>query len=273
MQIPPRPLVVEDSDDDALLLAILQSSLDCIVLVDALGRLVEFNPAAEATFGYTRAEVLGKPMADLLIPERLRGLHNEHFARYLATGERRTLGRRLEFDALRADGSEVPIELAIAVIRPAPHALFAGFMRDLTKRRHAEESERRFRVAMDNSADMFLLIDRATMRYVDFNPTACRLLGYSRDELLARGPQDVLPLSRAELEQSYDALIADPAVRGGRTSRTLGTWNLPLRRATRPARNGGSCARTARHSGRASAWRSPGMPRASRTTRSWCWRT
>ncbi len=215
MQIPPGPLVVEDSDDDALLLAVLQSSLDCIVLVDALGRVVEFNPAAEATFGYTRAEALGKPMADLLIPERLRGLHNEHFARYLATGERRTLGRRLEFDALRADGSEVPIELAIAVIRPAPNALFAGFMRDLTKSRHAEESERRFRVAMDNSADMFLLIDRATMRYVDFNSTACRLLGYSREELLARGPQDVLPLSRAELEQSYDALIADPSMRGG----------------------------------------------------------
>jgi PAS domain S-box-containing protein len=62
---------------------------------------------------------------------------------------------------------------------------------------------------------MILLIDRAAMRFVDVNDTACRLLGYSRGELLAMGPQDVLPLTRAELERSYDALIADPSLPSG----------------------------------------------------------
>jgi diguanylate cyclase (GGDEF)-like protein/PAS domain S-box-containing protein len=70
---------------------------------------------------------------------------------------------------------------------------------------------RRFRLAMDYSADMIALIDRATMRYLDVNSTVCRLLGYTRAELLAMGPADVLPASREELEKSYDALIENPA--------------------------------------------------------------
>src|SRR4051812_22200336 len=69
---------------------------------------------------------------------------------------------------------------------------------------------RRFRLAMDYSADMIALIDRATMRYVDVNSTLCTLLGYSRDELLAMGPSDVTPQSRQELEAAYDALIGNP---------------------------------------------------------------
>src|SRR5437773_5245825 len=79
------------------------------------------------------------------------------------------------------------------------------------RRKQAEEDLRRFRIAMDNSADMIVLIDRATMRFVDVNETACKLLGYSREEMLRMSPQDVLPVGREELERSYDELIARPA--------------------------------------------------------------
>jgi diguanylate cyclase (GGDEF)-like protein/PAS domain S-box-containing protein len=79
------------------------------------------------------------------------------------------------------------------------------------QRKRAEEEHRRFRVAMDNSADMIVLIDRATMRFLDVNNTACSMLGYSREELLQMGPQDVLPTSREELERTYDEIIANPA--------------------------------------------------------------
>src|SRR5258708_13360004 len=82
--------------------------------------------------------------------------------------------------------------------------------RDITERRGREEDLRRFRLAMDNSADMIVLIDRATMRFVDVNETACKLLGYSREELLRMGPQDVLPVGREDLERSYDKLIPRP---------------------------------------------------------------
>ena len=92
---------------------------------------------------------------------------------------------------------------------------YRGTATDVTGRRRAEESLRRFRVALDNSADMILLIDRTTMRYIDVNDTVCRLLGYTREEMTAMGPQDVLPESRESLESAYDALIADPAAKGG----------------------------------------------------------
>jgi diguanylate cyclase (GGDEF)-like protein/PAS domain S-box-containing protein len=79
------------------------------------------------------------------------------------------------------------------------------------RRKQDEEAHRRFRIAMDNSADMIVLIDRETMRFVDMNSTACRMLGYSREELLQMGPQNVLPTSRGELERIYDEFIANPA--------------------------------------------------------------
>jgi diguanylate cyclase (GGDEF)-like protein/PAS domain S-box-containing protein len=89
------------------------------------------------------------------------------------------------------------------------------------RRMRAEENMRRFRLGMDSSADMILLIDVTTMRFIDVNSTACSLLGYSREELLAMGPQDVLPLSREELARSYEALIASPTTLGAMHSHFL----------------------------------------------------
>jgi PAS domain S-box-containing protein len=118
--------------------AILESSLDCIVTMDHEGRIVEFNPAAERTFGYTRDQALGKLMADLIIPPRSRDAHRRGLAHYLATGEGPVLGKRLELEAIRADGSEFPIELAITPIKSRSTPLFTGFIRDITQRKEAE---------------------------------------------------------------------------------------------------------------------------------------
>jgi diguanylate cyclase (GGDEF)-like protein/PAS domain S-box-containing protein len=79
------------------------------------------------------------------------------------------------------------------------------------QRKQAEEDLRQFRLALDNSADMILLMDRKTMRYVDVNQTACKLLGYSREELLKMGPGELLPESLDELARAHDELIADPS--------------------------------------------------------------
>ena len=94
--------------------------------------------------------------------------------------------------------------------------VIGGLVGQFLRRMQAEEDLRRFRVALDHSADMILLIDRTTMRYVDVNETACRLLGYTRAELVGMGPQDVLPVSREALERSYDALLAKPSSTGSR---------------------------------------------------------
>jgi diguanylate cyclase (GGDEF)-like protein/PAS domain S-box-containing protein len=123
--------------------AVLESSLDCIVTMDHEGKIVEFNPAAERTFGYTREQAHGKSMAELIIPPRLRDAHHRGLAHYLATGEGPVLGKRLELEAIRSDGTEFPIELAITPIKSGATPLFTGFIRDITQRRESDAKIKR----------------------------------------------------------------------------------------------------------------------------------
>ena len=123
---------------DAFKGAILESSLDAIVSIDGAGKIVEFNPAASSIFGYAQADAIGRTMAELLVPERLRSAHYEGFVRYLATGQSRLLGKRVEIQALRADGSEFPVELTIARIHLEGAPYFTAYIRDITERKKAE---------------------------------------------------------------------------------------------------------------------------------------
>lgn len=120
--------------------AILNSSLDCIISSDAEGRIIEFNPAAERTFGYSRGEVLGRSLADVIIPRHLRERHREGMRRYRASGGPRLIGRRFEIEAMRRDGTVFPVELAIVEVTSAGDTVFSAFVRDITERRRAEEA-------------------------------------------------------------------------------------------------------------------------------------
>src|SRR6185503_12032058 len=91
-------------------------ALDCIISIDQEGRIIEFNPAAEKTFGHPRAQVMGQLMAELIIPHCFRAQHQRGMAHYLATGVGPVLGQRTEMSALRADGTEFPVELSINAI-------------------------------------------------------------------------------------------------------------------------------------------------------------
>ena len=123
--------------------AILDTALDAIVSMDHEGRVVEWNPAAERTFGHARDAALGREMSELIIPPSLREAHRRGLARYLATGEGPVLGRRIEITAMRADGSEFPVELAITPIPTDGPPLFTAHVRDIAERkRHEEERER-----------------------------------------------------------------------------------------------------------------------------------
>ena len=119
--------------------AILQTALDCIITMDHEGNVVEFNPAAEKTFGYRREQVIGQELGKFIIPPPLRDRHRTGMAHYLATGEGPVLGKRLELPALRADGTEFPVELAITRIPTDGPPLFTAYLRDITEAKRAEQ--------------------------------------------------------------------------------------------------------------------------------------
>lgn len=125
-------------DSEARKRAILESALDCIITMDHKGLIVDWNPAAETAFGYSYEEAVGKVMADLIIPMRYREHHRQGLARYLATGEARVLGNRLELSAIRADGTEFPVELTITRIELEGNPMFTGYLRDIMARKETE---------------------------------------------------------------------------------------------------------------------------------------
>jgi PAS domain S-box-containing protein len=125
--------------------AILDAALDCIVSMDHEGKVIEFNPAAEQTFGYKRQETIGKPMADLIIPRLLRDQHRRGLVRYLTTGEGPILNQRIELTAMRADGTEFPVEVTVTRISRQGPAMFTAYIRDLTAQKAQEEVHRRSR--------------------------------------------------------------------------------------------------------------------------------
>ena len=122
---------------DARKAAILDASLDAIITMDADGRLLDFNRAAESIFGYRRQDAINCRLSELIIPPRLRAAHEAGLRRFLDCGIGPVIGRRIEVDAMRADGQEFPVELSIAVVQGAP-PMFTATLRDITRRLTAE---------------------------------------------------------------------------------------------------------------------------------------
>jgi PAS domain S-box-containing protein len=183
------------SDSEARKTAVLQSALDCVVTMDGNGLVVEFNPAAERTFGYTAEEAIGRPLAELIVPPDLRARHRAGLDRYLSSGESRILDRRVELRAMRKDGTELPVELAVTSIGVEP-PMFSGYLRDLTERHESEALQQRLAAIVESSDDAILSKDRDLI-IRSWNRGAERLYGYTPEEAIGRHIGMLVPEDRA----------------------------------------------------------------------------
>ena len=122
--------------------AMLEAAIDAVIAMDDSGRITEFSPAAERTFGHRREDVIGKELAEIIVPPDLRERHRAGLIRYLATGDAAILGRRIELRAVRADGQQIPVEVAINRIDQPGPPTFIGYVRDISGQRRLEESLR-----------------------------------------------------------------------------------------------------------------------------------
>ena len=143
------------AERQALTRALIERSPTAIMAMDADGALIEFNPAAEELSGYRHDDVLGRPMADLMIPERDRSRFREHISTYVRTGNPEEFTGQMRVSLLRADGTERVVELTPAQLTIGGRTVFTGFLRDLT------ELERSYDALADQTERLNCLIATA----------------------------------------------------------------------------------------------------------------
>ena len=129
-------------ESEAMARGIVDTALDAFIQMDERGIIIDWNPQAQAVFGWSRAEAIGKVLADLIVPEPNRPHHRDGVARYLHSGESVILGKRLQLDGLRRDGTGIKVELSVTALRRRGGTVFNGFVRDLTESIAAEERTR-----------------------------------------------------------------------------------------------------------------------------------
>ncbi len=173
------------SESEARFRSLVEAATDAIVLADHKGNLLSWNRAASRLFGYTDDEVRGRPLT-MLMPQRHRAAHQRGLARVRETGQSRLIGRLVELEGLRKDGSEFPLELSLAMWKADGVVFYSGIIRDITQRRRAEEILDRLRhlheVILTQAGEGLYGLDRGGLTTF-VNPTAARLLGYEPSEL------------------------------------------------------------------------------------------
>ena len=152
---------------------IAASAQDAIIMMDADGFIMFWNPAAESIFGYSQAEVMGRNLHQLLAPERYLAAFDAGFAKFRSTGQGAAVGRKLELSAFRKDGVEIPIELSLSAVRRKDQWVAISIVRDISERKAIEMHERRLK----NALRVLGTINGALMRLEDDTtlfPLVCR---------------------------------------------------------------------------------------------------
>jgi PAS domain S-box-containing protein len=181
---------------------ILDRAHNGVISMDERGRVTYWNPAAEAMFGISSQDAVGEEVAELVIPQPLRAAHREGLARFLRDGRRRMIDQRVTLSAIRADGSEFPVEMTISALRSGGHWTFHAFVQDVSERREAEREHERLvqelqralsRSQMRFDAIVGALEDPVTIRdredrIVYANPSALQHLGFDSQEELRQVP-------------------------------------------------------------------------------------
>ncbi|HEX6262686.1 MAG TPA: PAS domain S-box protein [Actinomycetota bacterium] len=203
-------------ESEALKASILKASLEAVIVIDHRGTVIDWNPAAERYFGYSREEALGWEMAEMIVPEDARARMREGLQRFLETGESRIMGRRHEMVAQRRGGARFPVE--VTVVRtdlPGPPT-FTGYVRDITERKQTEaalvEGERRLRHALEAGGMGAWEWDLGSGR-VEWSASLERIHGLEKGSFagtLEAFEADIHPDDRERVREAVDRALAGP---------------------------------------------------------------
>jgi len=215
---------------------IVETALDGVITINHQGFITGWNSHAEKLFGWPRADVLGRDLAEIIIPDRVRDQHRSGMRRYLESGVARVLNKRIEMSALHRDGTEFPVELAITPIGFGEELVFSGFIRDITGRVRAEaalrESEQRFRTTA-NAAPVLIWMSGKDKRCTWFNQRWLDFVGRDMEQEIGDGWCD--NLHPADFDRALDTYHAAfdarrPYEMEFRLQRDDGAWRWLLER-------------------------------------------
>ena len=179
----------------------IDTALDAVISADSRGVITAWNAQAEQIFGRTSAEAIGQALDQTIIPDAYRDAHRRGLAHFIQTGEGPLLNQRIEISALRRDGAEFPIELAIVPVQSQGGLAFSAFVRDLTQSKKAEEEQERLsrynQLLLDSTGEGIYGIDMEG-RCTFLNQAASRMLGLSSEEVQGRNMHDLAHHSRLD---------------------------------------------------------------------------
>ncbi len=192
--------------------SVTQSANDAIITSDSSGIITDWNDAAEKIFGYTEFEITGKNLS-IILPLRFHQLYLEYIGENLKNKEFETLFKTFEISGLRKNKEEFPLELSLAQWETDSGRYFTGIIRDITRRKRAEEEIKQASNFLDsiieNIPHMIFIKDAKNLRFVRFNKAAENLLGIVKDDILGKNDFDLFPNKQAEVIVAKDREVLD----------------------------------------------------------------
>ena len=170
---------------------VVDGIVEAFVLIDENERVLDWNPGAEATFGWSRAEALGAQVSELLVPARLRPAHRAGLARVLADGESGLIGRRIEVVGRHRDGHELTLELTLSRADHAKRPRFAALLHDVTERKEAQRALRRLAAIVEASEDA-IVSGGLDWTIETWNAGAERIFGFTAAEAIGHSALHLL---------------------------------------------------------------------------------
>jgi PAS domain S-box-containing protein len=181
--------------EESRLRAVVDTAVDGVILIDANGVILMFNPACERLFGYASFEVIGRNVK-MLMPAPYQQEHDGYLENYRRTGERKIIGIGREVLGRKRHGATFPMDLSVGEATEDGQPIFVGIIRDLTERKTAEsalhEAVARLRTLVDTAVDGVILID-ARGAILMFNPACEKLFGYAADEIIGENVRTLMP--------------------------------------------------------------------------------